>query len=128
MDDSQAPGLLLRDAGSVGRPNKRSSAPSLVVCSARKTPAASHFLIQPTDSAVTVHIPQPRRGESRKVGTMANSELLWCRDCPFQNLLMLDGFVRGIERRGWLIVSAVACACGMASKEVMVTAPVLVLL
>lgn len=44
-------------------------------------------------------------------------------------LLTLYGVVRGAAGpRGWLVVSAVACACGMGSKEVMVTAPVVVLL
>jgi tetratricopeptide (TPR) repeat protein len=54
-------------------------------------------------------------------------------------LLTLYGFVRGAQchplgdnaqrrGRGWLAVSIVACALGMATKEVMVTAPVIVLL
>jgi protein O-mannosyl-transferase len=33
-----------------------------------------------------------------------------------------------IERHGWLGLSVIACLCGMATKQVMVTAPVLVLL
>lgn len=43
-------------------------------------------------------------------------------------LLTLYAFVRGVQGegggRGWLIASVLACACGMASKETMVTAPV----
>ena len=42
----------------------------------------------------------------------------------------LYAFIRGATAgmRGWLAVSVLACVCGMMSKEVMVTAPVLVLL
>jgi len=46
-------------------------------------------------------------------------------------LLTLYGFVRGAESPGharWFVLSVVACALGMATKEVMVTAPVMVLL
>jgi tetratricopeptide (TPR) repeat protein len=45
-------------------------------------------------------------------------------------LLTLYAFVRGAERLShlWLIAGTAACALGMATKEVMVTAPVLVLL
>lgn len=47
-------------------------------------------------------------------------------------LLTLYGFVRGTgaaaPRRPWLGVSVLACAAGMATKEVMVSAPVMVLL
>lgn len=46
-------------------------------------------------------------------------------------LLCLYGFIRGSESRrsvGWFILSVAACWLGMASKEVMVTAPLLVLL
>ena len=45
-------------------------------------------------------------------------------------LLTLYGFIRGAERspRFWLPLSIAACALGMASKEVMVTAPFTVLL
>jgi tetratricopeptide (TPR) repeat protein len=45
-------------------------------------------------------------------------------------LLTLDGFVRGVTGGGrrWLAASAVACLAGMASKEVMVSAPLVVLL
>lgn len=44
-------------------------------------------------------------------------------------LLTLYALVRGSAGpRGWLVVSAGACACGIASKEVMVTAPVVALL
>lgn len=48
----------------------------------------------------------------------------------FFYLLTLYAFKRGVEteRRSWLVTSVVACALGMMSKEVMVTAPVLVLL
>ncbi|MSU48188.1 MAG: tetratricopeptide repeat protein [Opitutus sp.] len=48
----------------------------------------------------------------------------------FFYLLTLYAFIRGVAARGgaWLALSAVACALGMMSKEVMVTAPVLVLL
>jgi protein O-mannosyl-transferase len=44
-------------------------------------------------------------------------------------LLVMYAFVRGTEsqgRRGWLAVSWLACLLGMATKEVMVVAPVLV--
>ncbi|MDO8540030.1 MAG: tetratricopeptide repeat protein [Opitutaceae bacterium] len=46
----------------------------------------------------------------------------------FFYLLTLYGFIRGCERgaRRWHLTSIVACALGMLSKEVMVTAPVLV--
>ncbi len=46
-------------------------------------------------------------------------------------LLTLYGFVRGAApagRRAWLMVAFVACLCGMATKEVMATAPLMVLL
>ena len=47
-------------------------------------------------------------------------------------LLTLYGFVRGTEasaaKRRWLALSVAACLAGMATKEVMVTAPLLVLL
>ncbi len=46
-------------------------------------------------------------------------------------LLTLYGFIRATEAgaaRGWWMLSIVACWLGMATKEVMVTAPVLVLL
>jgi len=44
-------------------------------------------------------------------------------------LLTLYCFVRSIGRNtGWLVASVVACLCGMATKEVMVSAPVIVLL
>ena len=48
-------------------------------------------------------------------------------------LLTLYGFIRGTSestsaRRGWLGWSVAACFCGMATKEVMVSAPVIVLL
>jgi len=46
-------------------------------------------------------------------------------------LLTLYGFIRSVtaeSRNCWLILSVAACLCGMATKQVMVTAPVLVLL
>ena len=46
-------------------------------------------------------------------------------------LLTLYGFIRSVtaeSRNCWLILSVAACFCGMATKQVMVTAPVLVLL
>ncbi len=46
-------------------------------------------------------------------------------------LLSLYGFIRGVESRRsawWFTLSVAACFLGMASKEVMVTAPVMVLL
>ena len=46
-------------------------------------------------------------------------------------LVTLYGFVRGAEapgRPGWLALSVASCFAGMATKEVMVTAPVMVLL
>jgi protein O-mannosyl-transferase len=46
-------------------------------------------------------------------------------------LLTLYGFIRGAESRtpaGWFALSVAACFLGMATKEVMVTAPVMVLL
>ncbi|HTZ21724.1 MAG TPA: tetratricopeptide repeat protein [Opitutaceae bacterium] len=46
-------------------------------------------------------------------------------------LLTLYGFVRSVtaeSRNCWLILSVSACLCGMATKQTMVTAPVLVLL
>jgi tetratricopeptide (TPR) repeat protein len=46
-------------------------------------------------------------------------------------LLTLYGFIRAVtaeSRNCWLILSVIACLCGMATKQVMVTAPVLVLL
>jgi tetratricopeptide (TPR) repeat protein len=48
----------------------------------------------------------------------------------FLYLLTLYAFARGAaaNRRGWLALSVAACALGMLSKEVMVTAPLLVLL
>lgn len=48
----------------------------------------------------------------------------------FLYLLTLYGFVRGAaeNRRGWLVLSVAAGALGMLSKEVMVTAPLVVLL
>jgi protein O-mannosyl-transferase len=48
----------------------------------------------------------------------------------FCYLATLYAFIRGIDAPGsrWLVWSMVACAAGMMSKEVMVTAPVLVLL
>lgn len=45
-------------------------------------------------------------------------------------LLALYGFIRGVDepgRRRWLPLSVVACALGMAVKEVMVTAPLVIL-
>jgi tetratricopeptide (TPR) repeat protein len=46
-------------------------------------------------------------------------------------LLTLYGFIRSVtaeSRNCWLMLSVAACLCGMATKQVMVTAPVLVLL
>jgi tetratricopeptide (TPR) repeat protein len=46
-------------------------------------------------------------------------------------LLTIYGFIRSVtaeSRNCWLILSVAACFCGMATKQVMVTAPVLVLL
>jgi tetratricopeptide (TPR) repeat protein len=50
-------------------------------------------------------------------------------------LLTLYGFIRGVESGAsraaanrWFVLAGVACFCGMASKEVMVSAPLLVLL
>jgi tetratricopeptide (TPR) repeat protein len=46
-------------------------------------------------------------------------------------LLTLYGFIRSVtadSRNCWLILSVTACLCGTATKQVMVTAPVLVLL
>ncbi|MGA2605784.1 MAG: hypothetical protein ABSG14_16325, partial [Verrucomicrobiia bacterium] len=46
-------------------------------------------------------------------------------------LLTLYGFLRGVESPGhgrWFVLSVAACALGMATKEVMVTAPLMVLL
>jgi tetratricopeptide (TPR) repeat protein len=45
-------------------------------------------------------------------------------------LLTLDGLVRAVttNRRGWLVASVAACLGGMASKEVMISAPLLALL
>ncbi len=45
-------------------------------------------------------------------------------------LLTLDGLVRAVSmnRRGWLAASLAACLAGMASKEVMISAPLLALL
>jgi tetratricopeptide (TPR) repeat protein len=46
-------------------------------------------------------------------------------------LLTLYGFIRSVKaesRNCWLVLSVAACFCGMATKQVMVTAPVLVLL
>jgi tetratricopeptide (TPR) repeat protein len=49
--------------------------------------------------------------------------------CGLFYLLTLYGFIRGTESGGrWLAWSVIACLAGMASKEVMVTAPVIVLL
>lgn len=52
--------------------------------------------------------------------------------CALFYLLTLYGFLRGAQptpaSRRWLIASVAACACGMASKEVMATAPLMVLL
>ena len=41
-------------------------------------------------------------------------------------LLTLYAFIRGAESRRWLVASVAACAVGMATKEVMVSAPVIV--
>ncbi len=46
-------------------------------------------------------------------------------------LLTLYAFARALATatcRGWLLVAAIACWCGMATKEVMVSAPLMVLL
>lgn len=43
-------------------------------------------------------------------------------------LLTLYAFVRGLQDRRWLGLSVAACLAGMASKEVMVSAPIIVLL
>jgi tetratricopeptide (TPR) repeat protein len=46
-------------------------------------------------------------------------------------LLTLYTFIRGVDTArpaGWFTLSVVACLCGMASKEVMATAPLMVLL
>jgi thioredoxin-like negative regulator of GroEL len=67
------------------------------------------------------------------VCTAQRTELL----CSVFYLLTLYAFVRGttplgdgasFPRRAWLILSVVACLLGMATKEVMVTAPLIVLL
>ena len=60
------------------------------------------------------------------IGIAQRTELL----CGAFYLLTLYAFVRGLEsgRRLWSAVSVVACFAGMATKEVMVTAPVIVLL
>ena len=42
-------------------------------------------------------------------------------------MLTLYGFIRGAEGgRGWLVFSWLACLLGMGTKEVMVSAPVMV--
>ena len=52
--------------------------------------------------------------------------------CGFFYLLTLYGFIRGAEavaapsRRGWFAFSVMSCLAGMGTKEVMVTAPVIV--
>lgn len=45
-------------------------------------------------------------------------------------LVTVYAFVRGAEKghRGWFVLSALACAAGMGAKEVMITAPLAVLL
>jgi Flp pilus assembly protein TadD len=48
--------------------------------------------------------------------------------CGLFYLGTLYSFARGLDSSRWLAVSVAACALGMATKEVMVTAPVLVLL
>jgi protein O-mannosyl-transferase len=52
--------------------------------------------------------------------------------CGLFYLLTLYAFIRATESeaasRGWAAVSVFACLCGMATKEVMVTAPIVVLL
>jgi tetratricopeptide (TPR) repeat protein len=51
--------------------------------------------------------------------------------CGFFYLLTLYAFLRGTEgagSRGWLVASVAACLLGMGSKEVMVSAPLIVLL
>ena len=62
------------------------------------------------------------------VGIAQRTELL----CGVFFLLTLYGFARGAENSAaasrWLTLSVVACLAGMATKEVMVTAPLLVLL
>lgn len=60
------------------------------------------------------------------VGIAQRTELL----CGFFYLATLYAFVRGVSsgRTRWLAVSVGACLAGMAAKEVMVTAPILVLL
>ncbi len=61
------------------------------------------------------------------VGIAQRTELL----CGFLYLLTLYGFVRGTETaapRRWMALSLGACLAGMAAKEVMVTAPLVVLL
>lgn len=60
-------------------------------------------------------------------GIAQRSEVL----CGLFYLLTLYAFVRGARQdshRGWLVISVVACLMGMACKEVMVTAPVMVFL
>ncbi len=54
--------------------------------------------------------------------------------CGLLYLFTVYGFVRAVDagtssaRRGWLSASVIVCALGMTAKEVMVTAPVLVVL
>ncbi|HVW22249.1 MAG TPA: tetratricopeptide repeat protein [Opitutaceae bacterium] len=43
-------------------------------------------------------------------------------------LLALYGFIRGREARGWSVFAVACCCLGMGTKQVMVTAPVVVLL
>src|SRR6185312_14998635 len=43
-------------------------------------------------------------------------------------LLTLYGFARGIEASRWFVLSFAACFLGMATKEIMVTAPLAALL
>ncbi len=87
-----------------------------------------------------------RRGEPQAAGLAFAAALLWTVH-PLQTeavtyvvqraeslmalfyLLTLYCFIRGAEgRRGWLAASWAACLLGMGTKEVMVSAPVIVLL
>lgn len=97
----------------------------------------------------TLQLPTPAPGRSSDAATSVafTAALLWLLH-PLQTesvtyisqrteslaalfyLLTLYAFVRASQEAGrpWFLLAPLACACGMATKEIMVTAPVVVLL
>ncbi len=110
-----APGVLPGGAGTPSRPGFTEQRHTALVAFA----AAALWALHPLQTESVVCIAQ-------------RTELL----CGFLYLAMLWAFARAVEppaasapaSRRWLAVSGAACLAGMAAKEVMVTAPLLVLL